>query len=294
MPIHTHAVPWCCCVRRYLVDSFQCRSTRHTAKIEMPSNKRKSADGEDAAAAASKKARSKGSTSSTPPTKEKGKPKACNKGKGKGSSGGDGGGDATAAAAAAKTMERPTRNKQGQLVFPDFPKFRPNLSPKQVLRMGSFGGTYFRPIKSSVTGKSYRDQWKEFPADWFEGLNVKARVANPTYFNSVNTYGVHCGGDLDMWESNGWIKECDPYGWFQWYCRFYLGRRCYDDERQISRGLKVFGPTGRWRTQLCNRILTKGTSFDDHKISPKIRQLLQHWGYRITEADVKAHAAKKK
>ena len=51
--------------------------------------------------------------------------------------------------------------------------------------------------------------------DWFEGLNVKTQVANPTYFNSVNTYGVHCGGDLHMWESSGWILECDPYGWFQ-------------------------------------------------------------------------------
>ncbi len=51
--------------------------------------------------------------------------------------------------------------------------------------------------------------------DWFEGLNVKTKVANPTYLESVNTYGVHCGGDLHMWESNGWIKECDPYGWFQ-------------------------------------------------------------------------------
>lgn len=46
-------------------------------------------------------------------------------------------------------------------------------------------------------------------------MNVKTQVANPTYFNSVNMYGVHCGGDLHMWESSGWIKECDPYGWFQ-------------------------------------------------------------------------------
>ncbi|CAM9280140.1 unnamed protein product [Hapterophycus canaliculatus] len=160
--------------------------------------------------------------------------------------------------------------------------------------MGSFGGTYYRPISSSVTGKTYRDQWKEFPEDWFEGMNIQRQVANPTYLNSVNMYGVHCGGDLHMWESSGWIKECDPYGWFQWYCRFYLGRRCDDDERQISRGLKVFGPTGRWRTQLCNRILVKGTDVDDKTVSPKIRQLMQHWGYRITDADLQAHAKKSK
>ncbi|CBN77700.1 conserved unknown protein [Ectocarpus siliculosus] len=137
--------------------------------------------------------------------------------------------------------------------------------------MGSFGGTYFRPIKSSVTGKTYRDQWKEFPADWFEGLDVKRQVASPTYLNAVNTYGVHCGGDLHMWESSGWIKECDPYGWFQ-----------------------VFGPTGRWRTQLCNRILIKGSEVDDTTVSPKIRQLMQHWGYRITDPDLQRHAFRQK
>eukprot|EP00904_Undaria_pinnatifida_P010295 jgi/Undpi1/6396/HiC_scaffold_20.g08877.m1 len=106
--------------------------------------------------------------------------------------------------------------------------------------------------------------------NWFEGLSVKKQVSSPTYFNSVNKYGVHCGGDLHMWESSGWIKECDPYGWFQ-----------------------VFGPTGRWRTQLCNRVLLKGTGADDLAVSPKIRQLMQHWGYKLTEADLQAHAAKK-
>eukprot|EP00903_Cladosiphon_okamuranus_P010370 g9811.t1 len=256
--------------------------------------KRKSVDNADEApaAAVSKKA-SKTRGDSTPAAKGKRKAKATKSTDGKGSSvtaSPSGGGGV----AASGTAERPKRNKLGQLVFPDFPKFRPNLSPKQVIRMGSFGGTYFRPIKSSVTGKSYRDVWKEFPDDWFEGLNVKTQVANPTYFNSVNMYGVHCGGDLHMWESSGWIKECDPYGWFQWYCRFYLGRRCYDDERQISRGLKVFGPTGRWRTQLCNRILIKGTDYDDKSVSPKIRQLMQHWGYRLTEADLQAHAKQQK
>ncbi|CAN0058035.1 unnamed protein product, partial [Laminaria digitata] len=145
---------------------------------------------------------------------------------------------AAAAAADADAGVVPKKNKQGQLVFPDYPKFRPNLTPKEILQMGSFGGTYFRPIKSSVTGKTYRDVWKEFPADWFQGLTVEKQVSNPKYFNSVNKYGVCCGGDLHMWESSGWIKECDPYGWFQWYCRFYLGRRCDDDERQVSRGLK--------------------------------------------------------
>jgi len=59
----------------------------------------------------------------------------------------------------------------GRLVFPDFPDFQPNLAPKQVLQAGAFGGTYFRPIHSAITGNDYADDWREFPADWFEGLD---------------------------------------------------------------------------------------------------------------------------
>ena len=66
------------------------------------------------------------------------------------------------------------------------------------------------------------------------------------YDPTVNTYKVKCGGDLEMWESSGWIKEVDPYGWFMWYCRFYLGRRCEDDERQIGRWKNCTGPKGKW------------------------------------------------
>jgi hypothetical protein len=87
---------------------------------------------------------------------------------------------------------------------------------------------------------------------------------------------------LGMWESSGWIVSTDPYGWFQWYCRFYRGRRCDDDARQISRWLKSAGPKGRFRSQLCNKIHAAGTSFDDTSISPVIRQTLWHWGLVIT------------
>lgn len=126
----------------------------------------------------------------------------------------------------------PTRDSDGNLHFPDFPEFTPNLTPFEVLQMGSFGGTYFRPIYSSITKQSYKDdQWKEFPEEWFEGLNISRQVTSSVYHNSVNKYKVSCGGDLKMWEESGWITEIDPYGWFQWYCRFYLGRRCSDDHR---------------------------------------------------------------
>ena len=73
----------------------------------------------------------------------------------------------------------------------------------------------------------------------------------------ANTYGVTCGGGLDMWEGNDWIADCDPYGWFQWYCRFYLGRRCSDDERQVQRGNGVMGLRGRWRNNLTNKVPTR-------------------------------------
>jgi hypothetical protein len=84
---------------------------------------------------------------------------------------------------------------------------------------------------SSVTGQSYVDAWKEFPADWFEGLDIENQVAAKKYNPKVNKYKVKCGGDLKEWEEAGWVSEIDPYGYFQWYCRFYLGRRCSDDPR---------------------------------------------------------------
>ena len=92
-----------------------------------------------------------------------------------------------------------------------------------------------------------------------------------------------------MWESSGWISEIDPFGWFHWYCRFYLGRRSTDDERQISRWSGVCGAKGRFKKQLMNRIHSSGTTFDDANISPVIRQTLLHWGYELTEKDFNDH-----
>ena len=80
--------------------------------------------------------------------------------------------------------------KTGVLVFKDAPEFRPNMTPKEVLQAGSFGGTYFRPIKSSVTGLKYNKMWLELPQNWLEGLNVKKTVASSIYDEGVNTYKV--------------------------------------------------------------------------------------------------------
>lgn len=173
----------------------------------------------------------------------------------------------------------PHKNEDGELVFIDYPNFLPNLTPEEIIRCGSFGGTYFRPIHSSVTNQNYSDPWKELPKSWFEGLDVAKQVSSPHYDDSVNKYGVNCGKSLEFWEDSGWIAPVDPYGWFQWYCRFYLGRRCSDDPRQISRGLGVMGPRGRWRSYLINKCLRTGRppedTVDDRSIAPKVRQLLQ-------------------
>lgn len=184
----------------------------------------------------------------------------------------------------------PKRDPQtGNLIFPDYPAFTPNLAPKEVMQKGSFGGTYFRPIYSGITKTHYKDVHREFPSDWFEGLNEKRQVISSTYDTSVNLYKVKSGQDLKAWEESGWISHADPYGWFHWYCRFYLGRRCSDDERQIARAMGVFGPTGRWRRALTNKILAKhGKNFAkgvaDHSISPVVRQLLLHWGFELQES----------
>jgi hypothetical protein len=170
--------------------------------------------------------------------------------------------------------------------------FHPNRTPEEVLRAGSFGGTYFRPIVSAVTNIRYNptDVLNDtvVPA-WIEGLDKKTMLTSPTYRNNANKYGVKCGGSLGMWESSGWISDSDPYGWFQWYCRFYQGRRCSDDVRQISRWLKSAGPKGRFRSQLCNKILVANAKPDDRSISPVIRQTLLHWGLEITEDVLEKH-----
>jgi hypothetical protein len=120
--------------------------------------------------------------------------------------------------------------------------FKPNRTPEEILRAGAFGGTYYRSIVSAVTNVKYKTSdvlQSSVKPEWIRGLDKGTRLTNNTYVPSVNKFKVKCGGSLGMWESSGWIADCDPYGWFQWYCRFYQGRRCSDDVRQISRWLKV-------------------------------------------------------
>lgn len=190
-----------------------------------------------------------------------------------------------------ETEVEPKRDPETkELIFPDFDDFRPNMTPEEVLKEGSFGGTYFRDIESGVTNQKYKgkDVISEFPKSWFKGLNKK-HWGSPTYQKEVNKYKVECGGSLGMWESSGWITSIDPYGWFQWYCRFYLGRRSTDDRRQIDRWIGVTGPRGRFKNQLFNRIINQDKKFDDSTVSPVIRQVLQHWAFTTTQEALDAY-----
>lgn len=201
----------------------------------------------------------------------------------------------------------PKRNqKTGELTFVAGPDkstmddllklFRPNRSPEQVLRGGAFGGTYYRSIASAVTNQTYSTKQvlsTSVQDEWIKGLDSKTMLTSQKYQQHVNKYKSKCGGSLGMWESSGWIADSDPYGWFQWYCRFYQGRRCSDDARQISRWKGVAGLKGRFKSQLCNKIIAANTSVDDTKISPVIRQTLWHWGLEITEDVLEKHKNRK-
>ena len=81
-------------------------------------------------------------------------------------------------------------SKTNVLLFPDAKDFRPNMTPKEVLQKGSFGGTYYRPIKSSVTGLRYNKVWLELPQNWLEGLEIRKKISSSVYDEGVNTYKV--------------------------------------------------------------------------------------------------------
>lgn len=194
-----------------------------------------------------------------------------------------------------KKEKLPKRNKDNTLLFNDYPDFCPNLIPKEVIQSGVFGGTYFRNIISGITGKKYKDVWKEFPKDWFNGLDIEKYVTSQKIDKSINKYKTQMGGNLDMWESSGWITKIDPYGWFQWYCRFYLGRRTSDDKRQIKRWLNTCGINGRFRISLIREIMrSKSKKYNDYIIKPVARQGLLHWAYELTKKDYLFYIQNKK
>ena len=85
-----------------------------------------------------------------------------------------------------------------------------------------------------------------------------------------------------FWETKSWINEIDPYGWFQRYFRYWLGRRSEDDERKINRLKKI---VSRFRGKLVKMIKDAGNKYDDYSVSSKIRHILLHWSYELTKKD---------
>jgi hypothetical protein len=138
------------------------------------------------------------------------------------------------------------------------PRFKPQLTPKQMLALGVFGGIYMR------------DCTKEFPSDWF----TKAKFApknSMVHDPKINYFGVNASQPLAEWRRKGWIYHEDPRGWFQWYCRYYMGRRIPDeDNRQIKRWVAI----RRHITQIANNCTT-----GDIFCRPKQRQAVLHWAY---------------
>tara|TARA_Y100000815_G_scaffold267166_1_gene286303 strand:+ start:443 stop:949 length:507 start_codon:yes stop_codon:yes gene_type:complete len=133
-------------------------------------------------------------------------------------------------------------------------EFRPQLSPKEMLKLGVFGGKYMS------------DCTEEFPVDWFE----KARLCSEIHDPKLNYFGVNASQTLAEWRRKGWIYKDDPRGWFQWYCRYYMGRRCSDDERQIKRWKSMTRHIGQ---------ITKNCRYLDLDCRPRQRQALLHWAY---------------
>jgi len=134
------------------------------------------------------------------------------------------------------------------------PEFQPQLTPRQLLALGVFGGKYMTDCRD------------EFPASWFERAKLSPVQANP----ALNYFGVDASKPLAYWQRKGWIHPDDPRGWFQWYCRYYRGRRHPDDERQIT----------RWRNMRRHIAqLRKHCEIGDMDCRPRQRQALLHWAY---------------
>lgn len=134
------------------------------------------------------------------------------------------------------------------------PDFQPELTPKEMLQLGVFGGKYLT------------DCTREFPADWFENT----RLCHERHDPSLNFFGVNASKPLSYWREKGWIRQDDPRGWFQWYCRYFMGRRGPDDARQIK----------RWRAMARHVAqVKKGCVSGDLYCRRRQRQALLHWAY---------------
>ena len=133
--------------------------------------------------------------------------------------------------------------------------FKPELTPKEMLELGVFGGKYMTDCR------------EEFPEDWF----INAKLAEGSKDNQLNYYKVEASLPLRVWQDRGWIHPADPRGWFQWYCRYYMGRRMGEEDiRQIKRWKAIKRHSAQIR---------KNCRAGDLECRKKQRQALLHWAY---------------
>ncbi len=135
------------------------------------------------------------------------------------------------------------------------PEFTPDLTPKQMLELGVFGGKYMTDCRA------------EFPTAWFQHAKLSPARKDP----SLNYFRVDASQPLAVWRAKGWLAPEDPRGWFQWYCRYYQGRRLGpEDTRQIK----------RWKAMRRHvSQLRSACDAGDLWCRPRQRQALLHWGY---------------
>ena len=132
--------------------------------------------------------------------------------------------------------------------------FEPELTPKEMLQLGVFGGKYMTDCR------------KEFPPSWF----ARAKLSPARHDPRLNYFGVSASQPLAVWRKKGWIHREDPRGWFQWYCRYYAGRRSLDDERQIKRWRAIRRHVAQIRANCPRRAMD---------CRPRQRQALLQWAY---------------
>ena len=153
------------------------------------------------------------------------------------------------------TMQRYTYELTEPMGKNFHPDFKPELTPKQMLELGVFGGVYMR------------DCQKEFPADWFEN----ARLAKDKRDPLLNFFEINASQPLAEWRRKGWIYEDDPRGWFQWYCRYFMGRRLSEEDvRQIKRWKNMTRHIGQIKAHCAP---------GDVVCRRRQRQALLHWAY---------------
>jgi hypothetical protein len=135
------------------------------------------------------------------------------------------------------------------------PEFTPQLTPKEMLELGVFGGKYMT------------DCVQEFPKSWFKNAKLSPKKADA----KLNYFGVRASQPLSVWQQKGWIYKDDPRGWFQWYCRYYQGRRVpQEDARQIKRWKAIRRHIGQ---------IKANCRVGDVFCRPRQRQALLHWAY---------------